>query len=105
MLVQFRVAYNATHYVGNELQYVTFSEPQQYKEWYTKHSKNVTRVWVDTYYYVAKTIFKYTNLSTEDVRRANEVLSNCSTEQKAYDYLVKLELQHENGGSHVHVPE
>ena len=71
MLVQFRVAYNATHYVGNELQYVTFSEPQQYKEWYTKHSKNVTRVWVDTYYYVAKTIFKYTNLSTEDVRRAN----------------------------------
>lgn len=103
--MQCRVAYNATYYVGVENSYVTFSDKKSFLEWYTKNKKNVSKYWVDTYYYVAKTIFKFTNLSEVQQRETNTTLSSCNNESEAYNVLSQLELVHGVGGTHVHVPE
>lgn len=93
MNVQHRASYNVAYKTKeNEYSYLTFYSEQHRDNYLESNVVNVVKTWVDLYYYVSGTLFKFSNVTEQYVSDVKKNVEKLVTESEVATYLQKLEL-------------
>lgn len=92
MNVQQRTSYNVKYKTKEGHSYLTFYSERDRDNYLESYVLNVLESWVDLYYYVSGSLYKFSNVTDKQLHEVRSKVSSLTTEEDVASYLQQLEL-------------